>query len=405
MKALSFLRLAGSIALGLGLCVQSASAGSATWDLNPATNSWTTPGNWTPATVPNGPTDVATFGAGSTAEISLAAPTSAPLALTLDSLVFSSNAVFYIIDVSKGLSSTQLVFVGGGIINFTNLQDNINLGGGTGIVFSNAAAADNLYFTLSGSTASDPATSSITFQNNAAAVSMDIDVLGSASAAPGNAGASASFLDNSDAGTAAVIAFGGQVDGAAGGMILFDGSANLNRGAAAAFGGTATDALGATAIFQGQATAGSGFVGAGGGTAGGAPGSLFFKDDSDGGTANLFPSGGVVDISEHNPPGVTVGAFAGSGTVYLGSNNLTTGAPEVSTSGFDGTILDGGAGGGTGGSFTCGGGVVLTRASTYTGGTTVDGGGGLRLAAPSGSAVGSGPVQIFNGTLSGTAVS
>ncbi len=391
--------LAGSLLL---FTVHFASAGSATWNLNPPTNMWTNPANWTPATVPNGPTDVATLGPSNTAQISLAAPTSTPLTLTLDSLVFSSNSVFYTLDLSKGLSSTQLVFVGGGITNLTNLQQSINLSGGAGIVFSNAAAADVLYFTLSGSTAGDPTTSSITFQDNAVAGSLNIDVLGSASGAPGNAGADASFLDNSDAGFTAVIAYGGEVAGAAGGTVLFDGTSNLNLGATAAFGGTASGALGATVIFQGHASAGNGFVGAGEGTAGGAPGYLFFKDDSEGGTAFCFPSGGVLDISEHNPPGVTVGVFVGSGTVYLGSNNLTTGAPDVGTSGFDGTISDGGAGGGTGGSFTCGGGVVLNRASTYTGGTIVDGGGALRLAAPSGSAVGSGPVQIFNGTLSGT---
>jgi hypothetical protein len=31
-------------------------AGSATWDLNPATNNWNAAVNWTPDTVPNGPT-------------------------------------------------------------------------------------------------------------------------------------------------------------------------------------------------------------------------------------------------------------------------------------------------------------------------------------------------------------
>ena len=41
----------------------SAQAASATWNLNPTSNDWNTPTNWTPARVPDGPTDVATFAA------------------------------------------------------------------------------------------------------------------------------------------------------------------------------------------------------------------------------------------------------------------------------------------------------------------------------------------------------
>src|SRR5947208_15938786 len=39
----------------------SAFAGSATWNLNPTSGDWNTATNWTPATVPNGPNDTATF--------------------------------------------------------------------------------------------------------------------------------------------------------------------------------------------------------------------------------------------------------------------------------------------------------------------------------------------------------
>ena len=40
-------------------------AGSATWNLNPASGDWNTAANWTPATVPNDESDVATFGVSS----------------------------------------------------------------------------------------------------------------------------------------------------------------------------------------------------------------------------------------------------------------------------------------------------------------------------------------------------
>src|SRR5438552_7700893 len=44
------------------LSIQSSRAGSATWNLNPTSGDWNTASNWTPATVPNGPDDTATFG-------------------------------------------------------------------------------------------------------------------------------------------------------------------------------------------------------------------------------------------------------------------------------------------------------------------------------------------------------
>jgi hypothetical protein len=49
-------------ALSLLLTVRSGHAGSATWNLNPISGVWENTSNWTPATIPNGPADVATFG-------------------------------------------------------------------------------------------------------------------------------------------------------------------------------------------------------------------------------------------------------------------------------------------------------------------------------------------------------
>ncbi len=45
------------------LDVPTAQAGSATWTLNPTSGDWNTAANWTPATIPNSPTDIATFSA------------------------------------------------------------------------------------------------------------------------------------------------------------------------------------------------------------------------------------------------------------------------------------------------------------------------------------------------------
>jgi len=46
-------------------------AGSATWKLNPTTGDWNTAANWNPPTVPNQPTDIATFDVSNTAQISI----------------------------------------------------------------------------------------------------------------------------------------------------------------------------------------------------------------------------------------------------------------------------------------------------------------------------------------------
>jgi hypothetical protein len=413
-------------------------AGSATWNLNPSTNSWTTALNWTPATVPNGSSDVASFGVSNTPGISLAAPTSEPLTLTLDSAVFNPGASNFTISVEKGLSSTQLAYVGAGIVNNSSTYQQFTVAGTPGgIVFSNGANAGYAcYYTVRGSTPTDlEAASQITFEDNSYADYIFLTNEGSASAASGNLGGATIFLGNSNAGdsslsnngaqvvggmggyilfsgvggnapsagNAYVENLGGDVAGAAGGLTVFEGTATLGNGSVSAYAGVTANSLGGTVIFKDQATAADGFLG-GGRLIGsvGLPGQIFFQDDATGGTADCFVFEGVIlDISQRNPPGITVGVFAGGGIVNLGSNNLTTGVPNVFSS-FTGTIQDGGVAGGVGGSFTCGGSVTLSGVSTYTGGTIVDGGGYLNLAAPTGSAVGTGPVQIFNGTLAGT---
>jgi hypothetical protein len=53
------------------LGIQPSQADSATWNLNPTSGDWTTPDNWTPATVPNGPRDTATFAQSSQTSLSI----------------------------------------------------------------------------------------------------------------------------------------------------------------------------------------------------------------------------------------------------------------------------------------------------------------------------------------------
>lgn len=61
------------------------SAGSATWNLNPASGDWNTASNWMPATVPNGLADTATFDISNTTNVSLSA------AVEVDGILFDTG--------------------------------------------------------------------------------------------------------------------------------------------------------------------------------------------------------------------------------------------------------------------------------------------------------------------------
>jgi hypothetical protein len=54
---------------------QISQAGSATWNLNPTSGDWNTAANWTPPTVPNGPSDTASFDTSNETAVSFSAET------------------------------------------------------------------------------------------------------------------------------------------------------------------------------------------------------------------------------------------------------------------------------------------------------------------------------------------
>jgi hypothetical protein len=127
--------------------ILSASAGSATWKLTPTSNDWNTAANWTPATVPNGSADVATFDASNTSGISLAS------AVTENSMVFSSGASPFTLTAS----TVTLTIGGTGIVNNSGGTQNFVANGSSGgpvgsLDFLNSATAANASFTINGST-------------------------------------------------------------------------------------------------------------------------------------------------------------------------------------------------------------------------------------------------------------
>jgi hypothetical protein len=70
---------------------------STQWDLDPSSGDWNTAANWTPNEVPNGPTDIATFGLSNTTDVSISANTE------VNSIIFTPAATNpYTITASSG---------------------------------------------------------------------------------------------------------------------------------------------------------------------------------------------------------------------------------------------------------------------------------------------------------------
>jgi hypothetical protein len=87
-------------------------ADSATWNLHPISNDWNTAANWTPATVPNGPADIATFSTSARSTVSLA-----NVQIEVASLIFDTVATNYTIIVGGGTGFGELTIGDASIVN------------------------------------------------------------------------------------------------------------------------------------------------------------------------------------------------------------------------------------------------------------------------------------------------
>ena len=97
------------------LVAQFASAGSATWNLNPVSPDWKTAANWMPHTVPNGPGDIATFDVSSVTDVSTREN------VLVESITFSSSASAFTITIG---TSGNLSLIGSGIENNSGIMQN-----------------------------------------------------------------------------------------------------------------------------------------------------------------------------------------------------------------------------------------------------------------------------------------
>lgn len=174
-------------------------AGSATWSANPVSADWNTAANWTPATVPNDPVDVATFADSQQNAISLSAP------VAVDSIVFGSEADAFTINVYPLMN---LAISGSGIVNNSGALQTLIANPTTftdtgGISFANSAGAgSDVAITVLGSRNEDFGYGGeVVFRDSSSADDAIFDVIGSV---PGAYPASLLFLDSSTAANATI---------------------------------------------------------------------------------------------------------------------------------------------------------------------------------------------------------
>ena len=360
------------------LGLRTAFAGDATWQLNPPVGhpfleggDWTAASNWTPATVPNGTADTATFGVSNVTDLFIENTENPGFAFEVQvaGIVFNPGASAYTIFVVN--FSNGLLISGGGITNNSGKVQNFAVGEDfSELMFTgHATAGSQTVFDVSGSL--NPF-GHLDFRENSSADHATFDVRGELF-----------FNNNSTADHGTFTSIGSPTNSSNFGIISFSDNSTAANGNFTVQGGgnngsdpEAGPGFGGRLEFGSGASAGNGTLIANGGTDGGTGGTIFFFDHSNGGTARAQVFGnGNLDISPHNAPGVTIGSVEGSGNVFLGANNLTVGSNNLSTT-FSGVIQDGGQNGGVGGSLNkIGSGTLdLTGANTYTGNTNINGG-------------------------------
>jgi len=323
------------------LSLQTTQAGSATWNLNPASGDWNTAANWTPPTVPNGPADTAQFAVSNTTDISISSP------IEVNGTQFNPGASAFTITAPPMLTFT---ISGVGITNNSGTTQNFvttvdGVGNHGSINFSNSATAGNATLIANGGGGSIGG--AILFSGNSTGGTARVEAFGngnldiSAHNAPGVAigsleGSGIAFLGarnltvGNNLGTtfSGVIQDGG-IAGGAGGSLTKIGSGKLTLSGANTYtGGTTINAGSAGTLFvtnrRGSGT-GSGAVQVNAGKLGGTgkiSGSVTVGTGS--GTGAFLTPGTVTAI----PSTLTIQkklTFNADGTFHFGfkSSNIT----------------------------------------------------------------------------------
>jgi autotransporter-associated beta strand protein len=403
----------------LFLVGQPAHAGSATWKENPSNGDWNTASNWTPETVPDGPSDVATFAVSTQTVVAVS------YFVEVSSILYNPGASPF--TISSIALHESLTIDGTGVGNNSGIEQNFLVGttapSDFGVItFNNSATAgSSTRFTLNGGQTAPASGGVMNF------IALSTAGNGTFILNPGEGAAAANggilqFFDSTTAANATFILNGVTFPGAYGctlgfyesstaaqatfsntdGMIYLADSSSAGNGFFTNNGSTVSDTAGAQMVLTNSATAGTATIVANGGSNGGGGAMVVFSGDSTGEESRLQVFGnGDLDISAHNFPGVTIGSLEGDGTAFLGANRLIVGSNNLTTT-FSGIIQDVPSGG-VGGSLTKigTGALTLSGANTFTGGTTLEAG-TLLVTTTGASATGTGSIQVNAGTLGGT---
>ncbi len=399
---LSLLLLLGS--------TRTSNAKTGTWLSNPISKNWSTKMNWNPVTLPNGPTETATFNTSSRTTILITFP------LTIATTVFNPGASPYGFSVvalrsmtftSLGISNNSAVvqsFLNAGTMSFTRsstagVMTSFTITGGTTdggagglMTFHDLGSAGTGTFVVNAATILNAGGGEIDFSENGNGSGAVFTVKG-ATLAGGNAGA-VKFTSGSLAGHATYEIQGGAVAGATGASMSFTDSASANQATITTQGASVSGAIGGTTDFLGGTAANSVLI-ANGGSNGGGGGTIRFEGTARGGSSRVEVFGnGTLDLSASSNPDIMIGSLEGDGDVTLGTRGLVIGANSVNTT-FSGLIHGDGSVTKTGDS-------VFTFASgnTYTGGTVISSGTVL-AENKNDSCTGSGLVQLNGGFLGG----
>ena len=378
-------------ALIFSLTIPSLHAGSATWNLNPASGDWNTAANWTPATVPNGSSDTATFAVSDTTDVSLSAD------IEVNSIVFNAGASSFALSTGVG---PILTISGDGVVNNSGVTQEIivavdTAGNEGSIMFHNSATAgSDILYTVSGSFTGYLG-GYINFWDDTSAGDATF-MLGGGVSGVSAAGGRIGFLGNSTAENGTIICQGGGPGSGTQAVADFYDSSSAGNATIVAKGSSFSDGVGGSAFFSFSSSADNAILVATGTESGFGAGSIYFASDATGDRARVEIFGtGHLDITLSSLVGVTIGSLEGSGDVFLGTKNLLVGSNNLSTT-FRGAIS------GSGSLTKLGGGrLALSTGNIYTGGTHIQRG-TLLVNNTSGSATGTGNVVVEGGVLAGT---
>ena len=347
--------------------LHSVQAGSATWGSNPSSSDWNTASNWSPQTVPNGPSDSATFATSNLAIVTLSAP------IEINSAVFQPGASAFSISLPAGPFAPSLTLSGAGVTNDSGVSQSFVAQWGA-----------------------DSGSPTINFTGNATA-GVNTNYTAQGGQAPNTTGGVIQFFESSSAGGGAFVSQGSGFAGVGAGTVTFHDNSTADAATITADAGTAANTVGGVVGFYDDSTAGTATLIANGSHGGQSGGMIRFFDTTSLGSPRVVVLGnGTLDLTGHDPAvPLSIGSLEGTGSVNLGATNLIVGSNRRTTT-FSGPMF------GSGGKLTKvgNGRLALTKGNGYDGGTIVKE--GILLANNrSGSATGIGPVRVMRGALGG----